>query len=108
MKNAIHETNWFTPKDISDEEYKDLGLDTLQQERLQEALTKEDLEEIGLDESELAKLQEQAEHPELADPNIHFISKWRRKTELKTPQGSNPKQPQFIQLLERLQRGDRT
>jgi len=52
MNEEIRETDWFTPDDLTDE----------------------DRQEIGLDDEELERVREMAEHPELADPLIYFLS----------------------------------
>jgi len=57
MSEEIRETDWFTPDDLTDE----------------------DCQEIGLDDEELDRLREVAEHPELADPVIHFLATGRHK-----------------------------
>jgi len=51
MSEEIRDSDWFAPDDLSDE----------------------DRREIGLDDEELDRLREVVEHPELADPLIHFL-----------------------------------
>jgi hypothetical protein len=52
MSEEIRDSDWFAPDDLTDE----------------------DRQEIGLDDEELDRLREIAEHLELADPLIYFLS----------------------------------
>ena len=48
-----------------------------EQVSITEVLTEEDLREIGLDEAELNRLEEIVQDPELWDPLLGLLPRWR-------------------------------